>query len=67
MHEKSGDKDEKTCLHKSGLGVASQREELYPPLEFNSDGGRQTLEQHMQPLPDGRMAMTLSQEPGIWR
>jgi L-alanine-DL-glutamate epimerase-like enolase superfamily enzyme len=45
--------------------VASQPEELCPLLEFNSEGGRQTLEKHMQPLPDGRMAMTLPQKPGI--
>ena len=45
--------------------VASQAEELCPLLEFNSEGGRRTLEQHMQPLSDGRMAMTLPQQPGI--
>jgi L-alanine-DL-glutamate epimerase-like enolase superfamily enzyme len=45
--------------------VASQPEELCPLLEFNAEGGRQTLEKHMQPLSDGRMAMTLPQKPGI--
>ena len=45
--------------------VASQPEELCPLLEYNSEGGRQTLEQHMQPLSDGRMAMALPQQPGI--
>ncbi len=45
--------------------VASQPEDLCPLLEFNSEGGRQTLEKHMQPLPDGRMVMALPQEPGI--
>lgn len=45
--------------------VASQAEELCPVLEFNSEGGRQTLEQFMRPLPDGRMAMTMPKAPGI--
>jgi L-rhamnonate dehydratase len=45
--------------------VASQPEELCPLLEFNSEGGRQTLEKHVRPLSDGRMAMTMPQEPGI--
>ena len=45
--------------------VASQPEDLCPLLEFNSEGGKQTLEKHMQPLPDGRMAMALPQQPGI--
>lgn len=45
--------------------VASQSEELCPLLEYNSEGGRQTLEKQMRPFPDGRMAMTLPQKPGV--
>jgi L-alanine-DL-glutamate epimerase-like enolase superfamily enzyme len=45
--------------------VASQSEDLCPLLEFNSEGGRQTLDQHMHLLSDGRMGMTMSQNPGF--
>ena len=45
--------------------VASQPEDLCPLLEYNSEGGKQTLEKHMQPLPDGRMVMALPQQPGV--
>lgn len=45
--------------------VASQPEELCPLLEFNSEGGKQTLETHMRQQPDGRMFMALPKEPGI--
>jgi L-alanine-DL-glutamate epimerase-like enolase superfamily enzyme len=45
--------------------VASQPEALCPLLEFNSEGGKQTLERHMQRQTDGRMFMALPQEPGV--
>ncbi len=45
--------------------VASQPEELCPLLEYNSENGKQALEKHMQPLPNGRMGMVLPQEPGF--
>lgn len=45
--------------------VASQPESLCPLLEFNCEGGRQTLEKHMRPLPDGQMGMALPQQPGV--
>lgn len=45
--------------------VASQSEDLCPLLEYNSEGGGTTLEKHMQRQPDGRMFMTMPQEPGI--
>ncbi len=45
--------------------VASQAEDLCPLLEFNSEGGQQTLERQMRRQPDGRVWMTLPQKPGI--
>ena len=45
--------------------VASQRESLCPILEYNSEGGKQTLEQHMVRQPDGRVFMVLPQKPGV--
>ena len=45
--------------------VASQPEELCPLLEFNYEGGRKSLEPRMQRMPDGGMAMTVPQAPGI--
>ena len=45
--------------------VASQPEDLCPLLEFNSEGGKQTLETHMRRQPDGRMFMAMPKELGI--
>jgi len=45
--------------------VASQPAELCPLLEYNSENGKETLEKHMQPLPESRMGMAMPQEPGI--
>lgn len=45
--------------------VASQPEILCPLLEYNSEGGRATLEKHMRQQADGRMFMALPQEHGI--
>lgn len=45
--------------------VAAQPQDLCPLLEYNAEGGRATLEKHMQPQPDGRMFMTMPQEAGL--
>lgn len=45
--------------------VASQPEDLCPLLEYNSEGGQQTLEPQMRRQPDGRVFMVLPQVPGI--
>ena len=45
--------------------VASQPAELCPLLEYNAEGGRQTLERHMQCLPDGQMAIDMPRQPGM--
>ncbi len=45
--------------------VASQPEDLCPLLEYNSEGGQQTLEPQMRRQRDGRVLMVLPQAPGI--
>jgi len=45
--------------------VASQSAELCPLLEYNVEGGRKTLEPHMQQLPSGEMAMQPPSTPGV--
>ena len=45
--------------------VASQPETLCPLLEFNYEGGRQSLEDRMTPGPDGAMRMRMPEAPGI--
>ncbi len=45
--------------------VASQAEALCPLLEFNYEGGRTILEDHMSKSPDGQMLMAMPDEPGV--
>lgn len=45
--------------------VASQPESLCPILEYNSEGGKLILDQHMERQADGSVSMTLPQKPGV--
>ena len=45
--------------------VVSQPEELCPLLEFNYEGGRETLEDQMSQSREGQMLCTMPEKPGI--
>lgn len=45
--------------------VASQKEELCPLLEFNFQGGKETLEKRMTLSENGIMSMKMPEKPGI--
>jgi L-rhamnonate dehydratase len=45
--------------------VASQPENLCPILEYNVEGGKETLEERMALSPEGLMCMTMPEFPGI--